>query len=155
MNNSTNTFQSFVNRYNKSQHVNKPTSEEVEKAEQELGVTFPDKYKEFMMSFGSAYTPEILDLMVDNKIEQHDIQDFMKVSDFVQANKQYWNAGMPSEYLAFASDSMGNMFCFKKSDLTAMKEDAKVYFFDHDFVKISTVADSFVELINSYNHFGK
>lgn len=154
MNDLTNAFQSFVSRYNKSQSTDKPTSGDIERVQHELGVVFPEKYKEFIMSFGSVYTPEILDVIVDNKVEQHDIQEFKKTNDLVQLNKQYWSAGMPDEYVAFASDSMGNMFCFKRSDLATKTEDVKIYFFDHDFVKVSTAANSFVELLDSYNRLG-
>lgn len=155
MNDSTNVFRNFVGRYNKSQNTDKPTSEDIEKVQRELGVVFPDKYKDFIASFGLVYTPEILDVIVDNNIEQHDIQEFIKTNELAQANMQCWSAGMSNEYVAFATDSMGNMFCFKRHDLAVKKEDVKVYFFDHDFVKISEVAESFIELIDSYNRLGR
>lgn len=62
----------------------------------------------------------------------------------------FQNAGMPTGFIGFALDCMGNMFCFKYDELKE-KKDAKVYIFDHDFCEISEEADSFSKWIKKFN----
>jgi hypothetical protein len=73
---------------------------------------------------------------------------FMTQYGPVSATKAYWSAGMPSDVIGVASDCMGNLFGFRRQ--TGTIDDAPVVFFDHDFVEVSEMADSFDEFLQWY-----
>jgi hypothetical protein len=65
--------------------------------------------------------------------------------------KASWSAGMPDDLIAFGNDSSGNLFCFKRHMPQAVRQDdLPVWFFDHDFVDVSQVAESFDGWLLSY-----
>lgn len=145
-------LKTFVDNFNEDGDGTKPSSDAFEKVEKELKIKLPDTYRNFLLSYGYVYSPGILDLIVDKEKEMRDIQEFVELSKFVSTNQGYWNAGMPKDLLAFASDCMGNMLCFKIPDLKSEKVvDAKVYFFDHELVSEEEIASSFVDLIEHFN----
>ena len=67
----------------------------------------------------------------------------MPVTDIGTETSAYWQAGMPDNVVAFASDCMGNLFAFSRDLHDVAPDDAPVLFFDHDFMTVETVADSF------------
>jgi hypothetical protein len=58
---------------------------------------------------------------------------------------------MSEQLVEFASDSMGNLFCFRRvAPDSPRADDAEVWFFDHEFCRDSKVADSFDAWLLSY-----
>ena len=57
--------------------------------------------------------------------------------------------GMPEGFICFASDCMGNMFCFK-IDECKDKQEAGIWFFDHDFCEIEKIFNNFNEWLEAY-----
>lgn len=91
-----------------------------------------------------------MDYISDNDIDIYDVQDFIDPLKIKEETDEYINGGMPTGYIGFALDCMGNMFCFKYDELKE-KKDAKIYIFDHDFCEINKVADSFSKWIKKFN----
>lgn len=72
-----------------------------------------------------------------------DIQNFLSPAEIVETTNTYWAAGMDDWLIAVASDCMGNVFGFRKTDTDGRPEDATVIVFDHDFCKTSEEASGF------------
>ncbi|HEY6019507.1 MAG TPA: SMI1/KNR4 family protein, partial [Candidatus Paceibacterota bacterium] len=79
-----------------------------------------------------------------------DIQNFLLPSQMLEDTRAYEAAGMPKGYLAFSSDCMGNMFCFKIDECKIQLNDPSIWFFDHDFVEIESIANGFIEWLEKY-----
>ncbi len=106
-------------------------------------IALPASFRAFAKSVGDAYTPNILDAITERNLEHPDVQNFMPVTDIPDDTAAYWQAGMPGNVVAFASDCMGNLFVFPRELHDVAPDDAPVLFFDHDFSTVETVAVSF------------
>ena len=116
--------------------------------ERELRTKLPLAYREFMRRHGEAYTPDILDEIVDKNLEHPDVQNFDGPHETTKGTQAYWSGGMPDDFIGVASDCMGNMFGFARR--TETLDDAPVLFFDHEFVDVAEVAPSFDALLSWY-----
>ena len=104
-----------------------------------------------MQTHGSVQTPSVLSLIVDGEHEQWDVMAISEIAELIEGTKGYWSAGMSEQLVGFATDSMGNLFCFRRvTPETPRADDAEVLFFDHEFCSNSKVADSFDEWLLSY-----
>jgi hypothetical protein len=137
-------FSEFSKKYSCESADRVVSLESLVVSETKLKYEFPVSYREFVLEHGAAYCPDLLDLVVERELELPDIQEFILVSELHSTNEIYWSGGMSSEYIAFASDSMGNMFCFKR--LCA----DEVYYFDHEFCEIESFELSFPKLLTLY-----
>ena len=66
------------------------------------------------------------------------------MSEIAEASAAYQAAGIQHDFIGFATDCMGNMFLFRTIDCGPRRDDAAVWFFDHDLGSIEEVAPSFV-----------
>lgn len=74
-----------------------------------------------------------------------------ELAEVREGTKSYRSAGMPEHLIGFASDSMGNLFCFRRvTPASPRADDAEVWFFDHEFCGESRVASGFDEWLLSY-----
>jgi hypothetical protein len=144
-------FNKFRTRFDKNDDLEKASESDIEKLKTELNISIPYEYKLFLTEYGNIYTPEILDLIVDNEIDLYDIQEFWTVERIIYDKKNEWTAQVSTDIIPFASDSMGNIFSFLTADLNKEKESSSVYFFDHDFDTVEKIANSFSEWIDKYN----
>ncbi len=125
--------------------------DEIHQIEIELNTVLPQSYIDFMTEYGEAYAPSLLSLIVEEDSELHDLQNITTIKDTIEGTKMYWSGGMPDDLIGFGNDSMGNMFCFKKYDQKSERpNDLPVYFFDHDFVKVSKISNSFDSWLGDY-----
>ena len=125
--------------------------DEIHQIEIELNTVLPQSYIDFMTEYGEAYAPSLLTLIVEEDSELHDLQNITTIKDTIEGTKMYWSGGMPDDLIGFGNDSMGNMFCFKKYDQKSERpNDLPVYFFDHDFVKVIKISDSFDSWLRDY-----
>jgi len=115
--------------------------------ESKLNIEFPEAYKYLLENYHNYYYPRILDNISDKGIEAFDLRDLVKIGEMVELTIAYEKAGMPLGFIGFASDSMGNMFCFSKEELQSNERESKVYVFDHDYAKMKELAISFIEWI--------
>jgi hypothetical protein len=119
--------------------------------EQALDTALPLSYREFMQRVGPVYTPDILDGIVARQLEHADIRHVFSPDDVINDTKGYWAAGMPRDIIGIAGDSMGNMFGFGRTRRhEARPDDLPVWFFDHDYVKVESLAESFDALLAWY-----
>jgi hypothetical protein len=83
--------------------------------------------------------------------EQWDVLVTSETTGVIEGTRDYWSAGMSEQLVGFASDSLGNLFCFRRvAPGSSRAEDAEVWFFDHDFCSDRKVADSFDEWLLSF-----
>ncbi|MFD2565528.1 SMI1/KNR4 family protein [Aquimarina rubra] len=141
----------FSKRFNKRDDVKKASESEIKNFESEFGIVLPNDFKKFIAEYGNIWTPDILDIIVDNEIELNDVQNFWDIETISFDKKNEWTSQISTDLIPFASDSMGNIFGFLSADLKTEKESSSVYFFDHDFNTVDKIADSFSEWINEFN----
>lgn len=119
--------------------------------ERDLATVLPQSYVTFMQSHGPVHTPSLLGLIVDGGHEMGDVMVISEPDEVIEGTKAYWSAGMSEQLVGFASDSMGNLFCFRRVPTECIRaDDAEVWFFDHDFCTEKKIAASFDEWLASY-----
>lgn len=128
----------------------------LQKAEAELGITFPQSFLDFAIHHGAIHTPDILTLVTGGESEtipegaSFDVQDFITPVQILESTQMYWAAGMEDWMVAFANDSMGNVFGFRKQVTDPRPDDSPVYLFDHDFCETHEEAPGFDAWLNSF-----
>lgn len=144
-------FNKFRTRFDENDDLKKASESDIEKLKKELKINIPNDFELFLTEYGNIYSPNILDIIVDNEIDLYDVQEFWTTERIIYDKKNEWTAQLSTDLIPFASDSMGNIFAFLTSDLKEKKESSSVYFFDHDFGTIEKLTDSFSEWIDNYN----
>lgn len=144
-------FNKFRTRFDKNDDLEKASESDIEKLKKELKINIPNDFELFLTEYGNIYTPDILDIIVDNEIDLYDVQEFWTTERIIYDKQNEWTAQLSTDLIPFASDSMGNIFAFLTSDLKEKKESSAVYFFDHDFDTVEKLTDSFSEWIDNYN----
>ena len=125
------------------------SNEELERAERRLQVRLPTDYRDAVLQFGLPRpTIELLDAIVDRELDLKDVSDFLGPVEMVTATEDWRDLGLPEELIAFATDSMGSLFCFPADGET--REEAPVFFFDHDSGTVELIAPSFARWIDGF-----
>jgi len=106
------------------------------------------------MRFGEVWTPNVLNI-VTNKFPNDDtiyaLQKVEAITELVSTNNEYWAGGMPTNFIKFGFDVMGNAFVFERWSLELGRlVDLPVYVFDHDYNKVIQLVPSFIALLESY-----
>jgi cell wall assembly regulator SMI1 len=141
----------FAEKFNKSDKAKPLTQVDIDKLEHEFHIFLPIDYKTFLLNFGNVWTPDILDLIVDNESDIYDVQQFWSIDKIIYDKQNEWTSHVSPEIIPFASDSSGNIFAFLKHDLKSPTETAEIYFYDHDFETVEKISHSFKDWINEYN----
>jgi len=138
-------IQKFMERFDDSDSNVVAFSDNIKETETKFSIQFPKDYKAFLKTYGSAYTPRILDIVGDDdEIELYDIQNLSSLSDINKDQELMWKGGLNKNLVFFGNDCMGNLFCFDKT------QDMKVVVFDHDFDETEEISDTFTGLIEQY-----
>ena len=143
------TIKKFVEIWGAEHDSKFASTEDIDSAEQHLGFVLPKEYIELVTKYGDVYCPDLLDEIVDTEADIPDVQNFSLPSEMIEQTEMYIQGGMPDGFLDFASDCMGNMFCFKVAELKN-SEAAGIWFFDHDFCEIEKINENFNEWLSSY-----
>ena len=131
--------------------VEKLSLHEIHEIEINLNTVLPQSYIDFLTRYSEAYTPSLLSLIVDEDADLYDLQNITSIKDTIEGTKMYWSGGMPDDLIGFGNDSMGNMFCFKKIDPNSERpDDLPVWFFDHEFVDVGQISDSFDSWLEAF-----
>lgn len=146
-----NIFQTFVEQWGSKSETKKSSDNDIQKLEATFEILLPEEYKYFINQCGDVYCPNLLDTICDNELELSDVQNFFLPDQAIKDTDAYIKAGMPEGYFAFASDCMGNMFCFKIEELKNKSIKPAIWFFDHDYVSMEKISDSFVDWIQKFN----
>ncbi|MES2543946.1 MAG: SMI1/KNR4 family protein [Bacteroidota bacterium] len=144
----------FFNRFgvNSETSLAKPFQiEEFNSIEERLKIEFPESYKHFALKYGNIWTPNILELIEEKEIEIADVQEFWNVEQIILDKENEWTSNIEENLIPFASDCMGNIFCFAFKDLTSRKSDCNIYYYDHDFDSVENLSISFEQWIEQYN----
>src|SRR5438552_3095341 len=96
-------------------------------------------------------TIALLGAVVERKLDLHSVRAFHSPSDMIEQTVGWREAGMPERLIVFASDDLGNKFCFDGDRLKSGAADsASIWFFDHDFNTVDAIAPSFADWINAF-----
>jgi hypothetical protein len=143
--------EAFVSTFHEGEAPLSVEAAEIQRTERELETVLPQSYVTFMQTHGSVHTPSLLSLIVDGGHETWDVMVISEISEVIDGTKAYWSAGMSNQLVGFASDSTGNLFCFRRVAIGSVRgDDTEVWFFDHDFCKESKIADGFDEWLASF-----
>ena len=146
-----NIIKTFVERWGAKSETKKSSDTDIQKLESTFGISVPEEYKFFINQYGDVYCHDLLDIICDNELELSDVQNFFLPDQAIKDTDTYIKAGMPEGYFAFASDCMGNMFCFKISELKNNSLKPAIWLFDHDLVSVEKISDSFLDWIEKFN----
>lgn len=121
-------------------------------AERELGVRLPVDYRDAVLQAGLPRpTIALLDSIVDGDLSLHDVSEFLSPSEIVEITHASHGGGMPQNLVVFATDCMGNMFCFDAAKLRAKASDhTAIWFFDHDLCIVEQEAPDFTTWIDRF-----
>lgn len=115
-----------------------PTEDEVNAASQEIGIPFPEDYREFLLRYGGAtvgpypvFGLRPTDVMDDDRWSVLDVTSEVRSSGLDGV----------SNWIVFSEDHAGNPI--------GMDADGKVWIFDHDFGGVTELAESFEEYVRT------
>ena len=117
----------------------RPSEEEVDAASKEIGIPFPQDYREFLLRYGGAMVGPypVFGLRAVPVMED----DRWSVVD-VTRQVRSWGLEGVSNWIVFSEDHAGNPI--------GMDADGKVWIYDHDFGGVSELAGSFEEYIREH-----
>ena len=125
--------------------------QDINELESQLDLVLPEPYKYLLATYGLIHTPNVLTRTCDLSVNIQNVQDFLSLDDVDSLSKLYQMSGMPAGHVLFASDSEGNMFCFKSSDCETHQSDVPVWFFDRNLNSVNKVSESFVTWLSGFN----
>jgi cell wall assembly regulator SMI1 len=122
---------------------------ELDRAEERLQTRLPADYRSAVLQFGLPRpTFELLNAIVDRQLDLGDVSDFLSPTEMVSVTEEWRDLGLPEELVAFATDCMGNLYCFPKPDEPGGS--TPIFFFDHDSRALDVVAPSFTRWIEDF-----
>lgn len=120
-----------------------PSVEIINEFERNFKYKFPDDYKECAIKYnGGRPKLKVFDTTTTKE------REFKLLLSFNRDDLEtIWNVNkdFKESYIAFATDSSGNLICFNKSDNT-------IIFVEHETGSVEKISDDFTAFINSlYN----
>lgn len=113
--------------------------------EKRFGFAFPDDYRDAVLQYGlGAPTIALLDAIVDGELDMADLSELLDPTEMVASTEGWRDMGLPDDMVAFANDSVGNLFCFRTDGGGA------IFYSDHDFGTVEEIAPSFTDWIQSF-----
>jgi hypothetical protein len=145
-------FKKFFAKWADSQELHPQSAGSVRLLESKYSIVLPQAYREFIITYGNICTQDLLASIVDGHYDLSDVQYFETPEQAIESTEGYLSAGMPEGFVSFASDCMGNAYCFKVSECQMPDlDEAPIWFFDHDFLDVGKVSDSFEAWLARYN----
>jgi cell wall assembly regulator SMI1 len=146
------TVERFIALWTHPQYPPLPVdAQELAAAERRLGLTFPAQYREAVLAFGLPRpTIALLDAIDDRGLDVRDVADFLDPAAIVEMTEAWREMGLPDEAVAFATDCMGNLFCFVDDPALPGQAAASILFFNHDDREVDLVAPSFDRWIDEF-----
>jgi hypothetical protein len=125
------------------------SEEELGSTEHRLETHLPADYRSAVLKSGlPRSTIHLLGAIVDRELDVRDVSGFLAPADIVTVTEDWRDLGLPEELVAFATDCMGNLFCFPVD--TNASGEAPVFFFDHDDKAVESIAPSFTRWIDEF-----
>jgi hypothetical protein len=147
------TLERFTEKWTHPDYPSSPVTEtELRLAEEKLSVRFPDDYRQGVIRFGLPRpTVDLLGAIVDQELDLHCLGDMYTPSEMTKYTLAAREDDLPGEFIAFAGDESGNLFCFDGGRLNAQAEDGgTIWFLDHDFGTLDAIAPSFTAWIDAF-----
>lgn len=140
----------FAELWSSSSYPPDPVTEaDIRIVEQRFDICLPDDYPQAVLRVGLPRpTIALLDAIVDRELDLRDLSEFLDPSEIVSVTSDWRDLGLPGDLVAFATDCMGNLFCFR--DANHGEEAAPVFFFDHDTQAVDVIAPSFHQWIEEF-----
>lgn len=111
-----------------------------------LSTYLPMSYRHFLSSHGPLFVPDLWNAVVEKEMGVHPVREFLTPAEVVDDTQAYWTGGMPRDFIGVAGDFMGNMFGFQRVSRDMNRpDDLPISLFDHDFLRIEPIAESFDE----------
>src|SRR6185369_3248765 len=115
---------SFVRRFSapRVNAVASVSTDDLNRVEEELKITFPAAYIAFLTQHGPVFTPSVLDLVTGGDLAQQpegasfDVQEFFEPNQIIETHRLYSSGGMEDWLVPVAMDCMGNVFGFKREE---------------------------------------
>lgn len=127
----------------------KVTLVDLEGVEVSLSARLPQDYKLAVVEFGLPRpTIALLDAICDRELDLNDVSDFFGPDEIVERTNEWRDLGLPEELVAFASDCMGNLFCFPAEPES--DEAWPVFHWNHDYSEADIVASAFSDWIEDF-----
>lgn len=148
-------LQQFAEKWTHPEYPPRPvTEDELRTAEEHVGVRLPDDYRHSVLETGLPRpTIALLDAIVEGRLNISDASNFRTPEDMIRSTEDWRDAGLPEHLIVFASDCMGNMFCFDAERLRSNAPDAaSIWLFDHDFGTVECIAPNFDSWIAAFCH---
>jgi hypothetical protein len=121
----------------------------LEAAERRLRTRFPSDYRDAVLGFGLPRpTTGLLDAIANRELDQADVSEFLGPEDIVESTESWRDLGLSQELVAFATDCMGNLFCFPVDLSTSPQQ--PVFFWDHESKGVDAVASSFSAWLDDF-----
>ena len=143
-------YERFARRFHAGKRLRPAFEAQLEAAEAALGVRWPESYRRFALACGAVYSPSILDLVVDRRLDFSDVQQFLTPRQSITETRR-WPPDSTGGHLVFAYDCSGNLFAFR--DLPASPprpDDAPVWFFDREEDTVAVEAGSFDDWLGRF-----
>lgn len=143
-------FSRFIALWTHPDSAPEPVSKgELERAEYRLDMRLPADYRTAVLQVGlPRLTIALLDAIVDRELNLKDVSDFLNPAEIVSVTEDWRDLGLPEELVAFATDCMGNLFCF--SSIVEADGSVPVFYFDHDGRSVDVAAPSFTAWIEEF-----
>ena len=140
----------FITLWTHPDYPPEPVMEdELDTSERRLNTRLPSDYRDAVLAFGLPRTiAALLSTICDRELELRDVGDFFSPQGMVERTEDWRDCGLPEELVAFASDCMGNLFCFPVDPNNSREQ--PVLFWDHDDKSFETVAPSFARWIEDF-----
>ena len=105
----------FIKLWTHPDHVPvRVTVAELEAAEVRLGFRFPADYRAALLAWGVPdVSIALLDFVVDADADMTAVSELVLPEEVVEMTEAWREVGLPADLVAFASDCMGNKFCFQ------------------------------------------
>ena len=143
-------FSRFIALWTHPDYTPDPVPEDdLSNAEGRLQTRLPTDYRKAVLQFGLPRpTIELLGAIVDRELDLRDLSEFLTPAEIVSVTEDWRDLGLPEKLFAFATDCMGNLFCFPTE--AADRGEVPVFFFDHDERTVEVIAPSFTRWIEEF-----
>jgi hypothetical protein len=108
--------------------------DDLDSVEARFETYFPTTYRSFMLNHGALSTGDSLSrAMLARRSDIPVLQEIFAPREVIEATETWRSAGLDRNFVAFASEGGGDMYCFEVVPENAQRPaDAVVWYFDHE-----------------------
>jgi hypothetical protein len=145
----TELFASFARLFARQSNDFRPaTHAELAALSVKLDCHLSASYVQFMTQCGALYCPNILRLTLQFELEHPDLRQFFSPTMVWEKTREAWQKDLPKDLFVFATDCMGNPFCFRRC--REPQDDAPVIFVPSQDAEPVELGASLLEVLAWY-----